>query len=1047
MRTSKKLLSVLLAVLMCMSCFGLLFIGFAAGDDPIVVTSIAATSSFQPTVGGAFPTESDFTAVANGTVPLSILRVAVSEVDGDSETFRSGKAYQVLIAVQLPSDSDYGFRTGATDITINGEPSNCSPAYERYNNKIATLLFEYRMPANITVSCDPAAGGTVTGGGSYALGSTATLSATPKPGYIFDGWFKVSGIHANRYSDERTLSLTVDQNYSFIAVFREAEVGDLIEYGTYPQTQVDETPALKAAAEDAAWKNCYIKFGETPQLPDDQGRFADFFYEGEKYRAVRINSYYHHTAHLAQGTDELIAVSCQEENGYPQGATYYFKYEPLLWRVLDPETGLILCESIIDNQPIQNVYWKNPSDGDYYQGANSSVLMNNYATSYIRNWLNEDFYQTAFTTSQQANIQTTELANNEFWIYVNDWMYGEHGRFVEFVHPPRPVSNDKVFLLSVSDTVNTAYGFGSNTIDPDAKRVGYGTDYAKCQGLWVKNGAYAPGSSFWWLRSPCAFSGVNEYTSYVSIDGVTTTDFSEYDYFSNGERLRYENYSYLYSGIRPACRLTYLAEDTTVSEELTSSEGVCKVVTSVNVLAYGEAGFWRPTEEDYLHLISTDSFPLGETVLVQAFPKAGYRFAGWYKVTLNPDGSVSNKTLVSKEDSYYFVADTAGILYLEARFEENPNYQPLIEIGYYDTSYVVGTWSVTYGGHTYQEPESFRVNKGTRVALHGYNSEIDAFVGWYENGELLTTDQDYTFTANQDRSLIYRAFDFAFGVNRAQGSAVGRVEKMNDDGSLTVYIEAFPNPGYRCTGWYNKSSGNQTTEYSYRRYKTSGNTTNQTPRFEPVAMEHSITTSASPAEGGKVMGGGVIYMGSANPSVISFHAEANPGYHFVGWYRNGTKVRDESYTTWNVSPEDVTEDWNIVGKFEKDATPEPTTYTVTVNASAGGKASGGGTFDEGATATLTATPNSGYHFTGWYEGSTKVSDKTPYSFTVTKDVTLTAQFEKDADPGNNGGNNNPQPQPSANRCHWCGKDHSGNFFQKIIGFFHNIFAKIFGNKY
>ena len=41
----------------------------------------------------------------------------------------------------------------------------------------------------------------------------------------------------------------------------------------------------------------------------------------------------------------------------------------------------------------------------------------------------------------------------------------------------------------------------------------------------------------------------------------------------------------------------------------------------------------------------------------------------------------------------------------------------------------------------------------------------------------------------------------------------------------------------------------------------------------------------------------------------------------------------------------------------------------------------------------------------------------------------------------------PTPAPVANVCHWCGKDHSNGFFQKLIGFFHNILAKIFGNKY
>lgn len=39
----------------------------------------------------------------------------------------------------------------------------------------------------------------------------------------------------------------------------------------------------------------------------------------------------------------------------------------------------------------------------------------------------------------------------------------------------------------------------------------------------------------------------------------------------------------------------------------------------------------------------------------------------------------------------------------------------------------------------------------------------------------------------------------------------------------------------------------------------------------------------------------------------------------------------------------------------------------------------------------------------------------------------------------------PQPQPE-NVCPWCGGQHEG-FFQKIIGFFHNIFANIFGARY
>ena len=38
------------------------------------------------------------------------------------------------------------------------------------------------------------------------------------------------------------------------------------------------------------------------------------------------------------------------------------------------------------------------------------------------------------------------------------------------------------------------------------------------------------------------------------------------------------------------------------------------------------------------------------------------------------------------------------------------------------------------------------------------------------------------------------------------------------------------------------------------------------------------------------------------------------------------------------------------------------------------------------------------------------------------------------------------PQP-VKVCHWCGKDHSNGFFQKVIGFFHSILAFFFGKKY
>ena len=95
---------------------------------------------------------------------------------------------------------------------------------------------------------------------------------------------------------------------------------------------------------------------------------------------------------------------------------------------------------------------------------------------------------------------------------------------------------------------------------------------------------------------------------------------------------------------------------------------------------------------------------------------------------------------------------------------------------------------------------------------------------------------------------------------------------------------------------------------------------------------------------------------------------------------------------------------------------------------------GGGTFAVGETATVTATPAGQAHFVGWYDGDTLKSTDAVYAFTVTGEVTLIAQCEWN------------EPIVSADYCHWCGQVHEG-FFQKIIGFFHNILARIFGNKY
>lgn len=74
-------------------------------------------------------------------------------------------------------------------------------------------------------------------------------------------------------------------------------------------------------------------------------------------------------------------------------------------------------------------------------------------------------------------------------------------------------------------------------------------------------------------------------------------------------------------------------------------------------------------------------------------------------------------------------------------------------------------------------------------------------------------------------------------------------------------------------------------------------------------------------------------------------------------------------------------------------TPEPVMFTVTATAE-NGTVEGFGEYEEGAEATLTATPAEGYEFVNWTSGETEVSTANPFTFTVTSDTTLVANFKE-----------------------------------------------------
>jgi hypothetical protein len=90
------------------------------------------------------------------------------------------------------------------------------------------------------------------------------------------------------------------------------------------------------------------------------------------------------------------------------------------------------------------------------------------------------------------------------------------------------------------------------------------------------------------------------------------------------------------------------------------------------------------------------------------------------------------------------------------------------------------------------------------------------------------------------------------------------------------------------------------------------------------------------------------------------------------------------------------------------STDTSTQYSIAVSASpaAGGTVSGGGSVYEGASITVTATPNANYNFVKWTESGAQVSTSASYTFNATGNRTLVAVFESAAPPPP------PPPPPS-----------------------------------
>ena len=197
---------------------------------------------------------------------------------------------------------------------------------------------------------------------------------------------------------------------------------------------------------------------------------------------------------LGQSTPAKAAVSLQNPTTDGNGVTtwdciYFGNYwqndtngngkadqndqkEPIKWRVLsvNGNDAFLLADQNLDskryNETYTNVTW---------------------ATCTLRTWLNDTFLNTAFTSAEQAVIKNTTVVNDD-----NPYYGAEGGAN----------TTDKVYLLSIAEASNTAYGFNGEFRTDSETRVAKNTAYAKERGAYTSTSTEYGGNGWWWLRSP-----------------------------------------------------------------------------------------------------------------------------------------------------------------------------------------------------------------------------------------------------------------------------------------------------------------------------------------------------------------------------------------------------------------------------------------------------------------------------------------------------------------------------------------------------------------
>ena len=286
-------------------------------------------------------------------------------------------------------------------------------------------------------------------------------------------------------------------------------------------------------------------------------------------------------------------------------------------------------------------------------------------------------------------------------------------------------------------------------------------------------------------------------------------------------------------------------------------------------------------------------------------------------------------------------------------------------------NFAINTYTLTVNatnGSVAKNPNLAAYDSNSTVQLTATPATGYQFIGW--SGDLSGSANPVTVTMNANKNITanFSMKAFTLNINAANGTVSKNPNLSAYDSNSTVQLTATPATGYHFTSWSGDVTGttnpvtvtmdankNITANFAINTYTLTVNAANgsvaQNPNLAAYDSNSTVQLTATPAL----------------------------NYHFTGWSGDLSGSANPATVTMNASK-------NITANFAID------TYTLTATATNGTitKNPDQASYDVNTVVQLTATPATGYHFTGWSGDLTGSTN--PVTVTMNANKNITANF-------------------------------------------------------